>query len=96
MNERVAQGEERAKTRRVELREFVVHDVDENYEPPEKPHLRVQFIGPDLLSLSIETRDYNAKKGTVTYTRLQQIIVDYEPFANGLIASTNSWGEKPA
>ena len=79
--------------RHVGLRSFRLLDVDENYEPPERPHLHVALIG-DLLSLEIQTEEYDAKTKTTTVKRLEGIVVDVEPFVNGLKASLISEGEK--
>lgn len=88
MTENTKQGR-----RTVELRSFQLLDVDENYEPPERPHLHVALIG-DLLSLELQTESYDAKTKTTTVTCVAGIVVDVEPFYNGLRASLISRGEK--
>lgn len=80
-------------TRHVGIAEFVVHDIDERTGPPSKPVLRVSLIGRDLLSLAIEAYDEDAKVST--FTRKQSIVVDLEPFYNGLRACLASAGRKP-
>ena len=81
------------RTRPVALSEFIVHQVDETTSPPSQPVLRVSLIGGDLLSLAIEKYDENAKQTTLT--RVESVIVDVEPFLNGLVASLASRGRKP-
>src|SRR6201984_1605175 len=71
------------KKRRVGSREFVVLDVDENYEPPERPRLRVDLIG-NLIGFHIETVEYDAKLKVTVVREIASIVVDVEPLWNGL------------
>ena len=87
-------GSTTPKQRPVGIRSFTLLDVDTKYEPPERPHLNVALIG-DLVSLEIQTEEYDAKTQTTTVKRIAGIIVDAEPFWNGLLASVISDGQKP-
>ena len=80
------------KLRSVRISEFVVEACDERTAPASEPVLRVSLIGGDLLSLAIEDYDEDRKKAT--FTPRESIVVDLEPFWNGLVASLLSAGKK--